>query len=301
MGNKSHFFRQSSGGGYNTIIGGVGATINTDVLLADKLQVEVNIIQDFEVIDNDIYCKITSEYFIPDSCFSNNTEITSYIDLDGMVYSTEQNKGVGNYAFYNTTSLIEASFPSVLYLGFKVFQNSSIEKLECENVNVLGYQAFDNADNIENLSFPYVTVIDTRTMANMESLNSVYLPLAKSFNGSECISYNKSLEFIELPLMELTPTDSIQFAYSRTKHISLPKTKNFRRDNFYQNIYTEVLNLPSLENFDSEPPAPNENLYGFPQNLTINLPIALETTPNTVVREWIDLMVSLKNATINYV
>jgi len=109
---------------YNTYIGGVASTISTASLLATKLAISVGAISNFTVVGSDIKCKITGNYTMPDGAFENNSNITFYDDLEGLV------TGVGIRAFrandiISTTKLKRVTFKNVTNLGDQSFQYRS--------------------------------------------------------------------------------------------------------------------------------------------------------------------------------
>jgi len=109
---------------YNTYIGGVASTISTASDLATKLGISVGNISNFTVVGSDIKCKITGNYTMPDSAFENNSNITFYDDLDGLV------TGVGIRAFrandiISTTKLKRVTFKNITTLGNQSFQYRS--------------------------------------------------------------------------------------------------------------------------------------------------------------------------------
>ena len=296
MGNKSHFFRQSSGGDYNTIIGGVGASINTDVLLAELLQIDINTIEDFAVVDNNVYCNITSEYDIPSSCFALNQNITSFIDTEGKVIT------LFAYCFQQCANLETVYFPEVKNTQGSTFSSSkALKEIYLPKLQKVSWSDFSVCESIEVLNLPSALTSENASFRTMRNLREAYLPKMTTISERDAFTDSTYAVSYYLPLLECGDAHTIFNNNSSLKELSLPATKQFNTDNLYLCFGLEVLNLPSLENFGLVSPASNDTLYGFPPNITINLPIALETTPNTVVREWIDLMVSLKNATINYV
>lgn len=138
----------------NTIIGGIGGTINTKALLATKLGISESIIGNFEVIGSDVHCRMKSNYSvgIPGiGTFENSTEITSYIDLDGKFInlnvtncfrnSTIQNvffpnlNQLNGFDFYNCVQLTQLYMPNLTStLSNRQFYNTRIPIMELPNL-----------------------------------------------------------------------------------------------------------------------------------------------------------------------
>ena len=73
-------YGNKKGGIPNTFIGGVASTINTPALLATKLGINVSRITVFSVVGSDIKCSVSGNYTMSGTAFTNNLQITYYID-----------------------------------------------------------------------------------------------------------------------------------------------------------------------------------------------------------------------------
>jgi len=104
----------------NTFIGGVASTINTPALLATKLGIDVSRITNFSIVGSDIKCRITGSYAIPNASFRNNTSITYFNDVEGLVTS------LGYTCFYRAKSLIYVSFKNATSIGYQCFDGDTV-------------------------------------------------------------------------------------------------------------------------------------------------------------------------------
>nr|WP_315175553.1 BspA family leucine-rich repeat surface protein [uncultured Flavobacterium sp.] len=120
----------STDGIANTYIGGIGSTINTPALLATKLGISTNRIENFSVTGSDVECIVIGGSYVLGSIGSgSNLNLKYFIDSDGLVSS------LGYQSFYNTsvervicpkaTSIATAAFDQNLGLG----QNKNALKL----------------------------------------------------------------------------------------------------------------------------------------------------------------------------
>jgi hypothetical protein len=115
----------------NTEIGGVASTISTPALLASKLAIDVSRITNFSIVGSDIKCKITGSYGVANECFTADTNITYYRDVESLVneirylcfagctnFSELKTDGVvvltSSYHVQNTPKLIEISLPNLV-------------------------------------------------------------------------------------------------------------------------------------------------------------------------------------------
>lgn len=129
-------FEHKVSNGTNTEIGGVASTISTAALLATKLGISVGAISNFTIVGSDIKCKITGSYAIPANAFSNNSNITYYNDIDGLVSS------LGFLCFYKSKNLIYVHFKNTTNIGYQCFDGDgfimALETVYTPLCNVLG-------------------------------------------------------------------------------------------------------------------------------------------------------------------
>jgi len=104
---RQNFAYKVVSNGTNTEIGGVASSIGTPTLLAAKLGILESRITNFSIVGSDIKCKITGSYSIPSNAFQNNTAITYYKDISGLVTT------INTYSFgIITDNFKEAYFPN---------------------------------------------------------------------------------------------------------------------------------------------------------------------------------------------
>jgi len=152
------FGKRASGIIWNTLIGGIGATINSPALLAEKLSITSSSITNFEIIGNNINCRITDNYSINIAAFKDDVNITYYEDLENKC------KAIANAAFQFTLNLERVIFNGVTLLEGVVFSFS--EKLKhisfLNLITISGAYVF-NETLLEELYFP--NLIDCATQA----------------------------------------------------------------------------------------------------------------------------------------
>ncbi|MCV2487675.1 leucine-rich repeat domain-containing protein [Flavobacterium sp. SH_e] len=152
----------------NTFIGGVADTINTPSLLASKLGINVSRIKGFKIVGLDIQCQITGNYTA--GGFANDTSITYFHDLDGLVssvilggfqYATNltsvkiKNATILNSFCFRGTALIgqDCDFSSITLANIEAFNllvPTSNSKISLPNLISIGSNAFSGHVNFSN-------------------------------------------------------------------------------------------------------------------------------------------------------
>lgn len=133
---KNYIYGNNGSFPINTVIGGVASTISTKSALATKLNVPEYRIRRFEIVGSDVRANINGSYNLGVSggsagsgTFQTDKSITSFLDLNGLVYllsssncfndSTVQNVYLPNlirlqgFDFYNASKLTELYLPNV--------------------------------------------------------------------------------------------------------------------------------------------------------------------------------------------
>lgn len=106
----------------NTEIGGVASTISTPALLAAKLGILESRISNFSIVGSDIQCRITGSYGIPVSAFANNSNLTYFTDLEGVVTSL----GASSFSNQTTTNVLKSVyFPNATFIGNSCFYTAN--------------------------------------------------------------------------------------------------------------------------------------------------------------------------------
>jgi len=136
----------------NTFIGGVASAINTPAQLATKLAIDVSRITNFSIVGNDIECKITGSYVIPNNAFYLNEDITEYRDIDNLVTN------LGSDTFYTTINsrLKILQFNGIVNLtNINITYNSPIREIYLENCVFLANQSLWGASQ-KNKTYIYI-------------------------------------------------------------------------------------------------------------------------------------------------
>jgi len=138
---------------YNTDIGGEGANTTTSQELASLLQININDISFFEVVDGNIRAFIDVPYSIPTGAFQNNTDITGYEDLSGNVVS------IAGSAFQDSTVGGDLVFRGLVsFISTSQFRNCvNITSFSC-GVTSISNQCFNGATALNSFA-----TIDTLT------------------------------------------------------------------------------------------------------------------------------------------
>jgi hypothetical protein len=181
----------------NTYIGGIGETINTPALLASKLGINVNRIKLFKVTGVDIECAIISDYSIVVSCWQNQTDLTSYVDIDGKVTQIDRS------AFYGCINLTHAEFTKLTVIkggsASGAFQNCvSLLYVTAPKLTSLGGYTFNGCKKLQTIDYPLCTVLAFRCFELCSSLTLADFPNVTEisyyvFNG------NSKLKTVNIP------------------------------------------------------------------------------------------------------
>jgi hypothetical protein len=147
----------------NTFIGGVASTITTSGALATKLGIASNRITNFKIVGSDVECSISGSYVLQG--FYQDTNITSYIDSDGLVTDLAEN------VFRETTKIKELNFKGIVTLnGGYVDRNSQIQLVYLKNcTSILGQFYNDTYPSKKVFYIPAVT-----TLGATSGYNSVF-------------------------------------------------------------------------------------------------------------------------------
>ncbi|KLT67808.1 leucine-rich repeat domain-containing protein [Flavobacterium sp. ABG] len=167
----------------NTFIGGVSATLNTPALIASKLKININRIELFSIVGNDIQLLITGgNYEIPASAFVNST-LTYYDDRSGLILSILGNsfQGCTNLTFINLPNLTTIS-------GFFTFQGcTSITTYNFPNLTSLtNSYTFDTNTSLTSFSAPNLILTSSNkcTFLNSNNLSSLTIGKPTSLGDS---------------------------------------------------------------------------------------------------------------------
>ncbi|SHH27567.1 leucine-rich repeat domain-containing protein [Flavobacterium defluvii] len=177
----------------NTFIGGVSATINTPVLIAEKLGISSSRIKNFKIKEADIEFTITGgTYEIVKNAFSGNSSITYYNDSLGLVKTL-------NVSFQNCNKLTNISFPGL--------------------TSINGNYAFSGCSSVTAFNFPNLTSINGNyTFANNTSLIELTAPnLVLSVSNKFVFLGSNNLNILNIE----KPTGIGDSSFSNTKITSI--------------------------------------------------------------------------------
>ena len=171
---------------YNTVIGGQGVITTSASQLETLLNISSGTVEDFTIIGNDIKCNINILYTIPFQCFLSNTNITSYLDLDGNV------SRLGNNSFQNAVNLTDIFFPyNNISVNFRSFRNTGLLNASFNNVLAIGNEAFYGCLLLEtfavgniNINMLGTTVLDNLVFRNCNNLATITVPVVLQTNNS---------------------------------------------------------------------------------------------------------------------
>ena len=129
-----------------------------------------------------------------------NTDIEdSIINRTITNYTNDRITTIGNYAFYDCSSLTSISFPTAKYIGSSAFQHChSLTSVNFPAAKYIGNAAFQYCYNLTSVNFPAVTSIDYYTFYNCFNLTSVSFPTAK-YISSYAFVHCSSLTSISFP------------------------------------------------------------------------------------------------------
>lgn len=170
----------------NTVIGGAAKIWTTKTELATNLGIAETDISHFEVIDNDIYARIEVSYNIPDHIFQNYANrayykgygaiITSYLDLEGMVWE------IGSNCFTYQSNLRDIYFPEVVNLHLQTFENTRCRQY------VFPKATFVNNHHVFNLTYAkliYLPLVTGDSINNFYATKNVYIPALQVSLGTD--------------------------------------------------------------------------------------------------------------------
>lgn len=191
---------------HNTIIGGVGATINTKALLAAQLTgVSESDISNFYLVGNDVYAQINRDYTATGNL---GNALTRYIDYDGRF---RVNFNSSNYFRPNITEWYVPN--AVETQTFYLESNNSLVKITAGVVNILrtgGGVGIINSTTVEEIILDKLETIscnDSAIFTGLTSLKRIYWPRLRSILhnraiGSSCLTGITDCESIDLPSLE---------------------------------------------------------------------------------------------------
>ncbi|KOP39225.1 hypothetical protein DBB36_02130 [Flavobacterium sp. WLB] len=159
----------------NTFIGGVSSTINTPALIAGKLGISSNRINNFKIKGADIEFTITGgKYEIASNAFYGDTSLTFFNDRFGLVTRINLN------AFYNCTNYTgDVSFPSVTRVDSQAFSGTRISSFYFPALTTCaGGLEFSNNSSLISFDAPIlISLTSTGTFRSCTNLVTVYAPL----------------------------------------------------------------------------------------------------------------------------
>ena len=87
---------------------------------------------------------------------------------------------VGNYAFYECSSLAGVNLPNATMVGERAFQNcKSLTSVDMPNVTTVRSNGFDGCTNLARINMPNLTGLEGYVFQNCSSLARVDFPLVK--------------------------------------------------------------------------------------------------------------------------
>jgi len=116
-------------------------------------------------------------YFLGPYSDDDSRPIIPFADFTSLEEVTGRNvTTIGDMAFYDCSSLINADFPKVNYIGFGAFFNCSLTGIDFPELTELYYAAFLDCKNLTSAYLPKAARIGITAFANCTSLASAYLP-----------------------------------------------------------------------------------------------------------------------------
>ena len=152
---------------------------------------------------------------------------------------------VREYAFYNCSSLITASFPEVTNIGVSAFYNcTKLSTISFPKATYIGQYAFANCSSFSTISFPSVTTIGTFAFYNCPSLTTASFPLATTIGQSAFYSCT-SLTTISFP--SVTSIGSFVFyACSKLTTANFPAATSIGASAFYNCTSLTTASFPEV-------------------------------------------------------
>ena len=137
-------------------------------------------------------------------------------------YSNRTATKIGNYAFYNCSSLTEVSFQNATSIGNSAFcYCANLTELSFPNATYIGSGAFITCAKITKAIFPNVAVVKDSAFDNCASLSSISFPNATSI-GIQCFKGCISLKEVSFPNV----TDIDNYAFSKCTSLSEASFQN---------------------------------------------------------------------------
>ena len=195
--------------------------------------------------------------------------------LDTVATITMQKRGatsIGNYAFYNCTSLTQINIPdSVTSIGNYAFQGCySLTQINIpDSVTSIGISAFYNCTSLTQINIPdSVTSIGISAFQGCYSLTQINIPDSVTSIGNYAFQYCYSLTQINIPDSVASIGDgAFQSCYSLA-HINIPDSVTGIGNSTFS--YCNCLNDILLE---SKPLLSNTNAFSdLPTNYRIYVP-----------------------------
>ena len=181
---------------HNTIVGGMGANIyyNSTTKLATRLGIAWSRIKNFEIKGDDIYCTITGgAYQAPNLVFSG-TEITSFIDKDGLCTTSAGNM------FFNCASLVSIYMPTLTTTVYRFAAGcTSLTTVYAPLISAIVPEMFINCGALTTISLGTATTVGTSAFQNCTSLGSVTSTGSITTINSYAFNNTPSLTSVNFP------------------------------------------------------------------------------------------------------
>ena len=116
--------------------------------------------------------------------------------IDRTVTSVESDAvtSVGEYAFYNVSTLESIKFPNATTIGnYAIFSCGTLTSVEIPNATTIGEYALANNSKVETLNLPNVTTAGSNAFANCTAIVSINIPSLSVVNSntfSKCNALN---------------------------------------------------------------------------------------------------------------
>jgi hypothetical protein len=253
---------------FNTEIGGLATVYPTKEALATKMSVNVDNITRFEIIGDDIYCRMEQEYEIGslglwDFSVPGNNICTFYRDLDSKLTS------VGQFAFQTMSTLTEFTYGNnVTHIGWGAFEGTGLTTITLkQSIQGLGQSVFKDC-----LSLTEVII-------------------------------EEGCELIINPDMVNNPNLSNNiFEGAAMTELIFPRSTTFLPPNYFSELVPNLttLILPGVTQIGTRE-AYNATFTGLPNGVTISCNLALETSGLAgIVDEDVQWAIDNKAATVGY-
>ena len=140
---------------------------------------------------------------------------------------------IGEFAFYQCSSLTSVSFPNVTSIGDYAFNScSNLTSVSFPVATSTGVYAFSDCSGLTEVSFPVATSVGTGAFQNCNSLPSVSFPNATSI-GEEAFSSCSNLTNVSFPVATSIGERAFNSCSSLTE-VSFPKVTIIGEYAFYQ-------------------------------------------------------------------